>query len=519
MSNLSANWDTIPLRDVVETRKGKKPLVLTETKAAGYTPYLDIEAIEKGNIRQYADEDSSRIGSSEDILMVWDGARSGWVGLGQNGAIGSTIMALMPKNIDKKFLFYFLKMNYRGINTHHRGTGIPHVDPEYLWNIEVPYPPVGEQKRIGERLDKLLPAVQKLQTRLDEIPGLLKRFRQSVLSAACSGRLTTNWRKSNKLRFGNIDGDPQNDIGWNRLSATEACKVVANGTTPKNNPFSPTGDIPFLKIYNIVHQKINFDYKSQFITSATHDKMKRSVVFPGDVIMNIVGPPLGKVAIIPNQYPEWNINQAIVVFRPKEFLLSQFLYYYLREGTEIRAIANDYKGSAGQSNISLTQARNFTLLIPSLPEQHEIIRRVEALFKFADDIEAKYNSARARIDKLSQSILSQAFSGELVENDPSELPARVSFAQVSVPVEVVKSVRGRVPKRRHIVIEKATTTRAIYDVLCKDGPLSPKLLLERSGHSYETIDAFYEELAKEIDVKKRIIEVRDTNEVILKANV
>lgn len=75
-----------------------------------------------------------------------------------------------------------------------------------------------------------------------------------------------------------------------------------------------------LKVYNIVDQKIDFDYKPQFITSETHSKgsSARSVAFPNDVLMNIVGPPLGKVAILTNQFPEWNLNQAITLFRVKK---------------------------------------------------------------------------------------------------------------------------------------------------------------------------------------------------------
>ena len=81
-------------------------------------------------------------------------------------------------------------------------------------------------------------------------------------------------------------------------------------------------------VYNIVNQEINFFYKPQYIKRDIHEKeLKRCRVFPTDVIINIVGPPLGKVAMIPDDFPEWNINQAIVIFRPKEFLLPQFLYF------------------------------------------------------------------------------------------------------------------------------------------------------------------------------------------------
>ena len=61
--------------------------------------------------------------------------------------------------------------------------------------------------------------------------------------------------------------------------------------------------------------------------------------------------------------------------------------------------------------------------IPSLPEQKEIIRRVELLFALADKIEVRYKKAQAQVDKLTQSILAKAFRGELVPQDPNDEPA------------------------------------------------------------------------------------------------
>jgi type I restriction enzyme S subunit len=63
--------------------------------------------------------------------------------------------------------------------------------------------------------------------------------------------------------------------------------------------------VPSLKVYNIVDQRLDFDYKPQFIARDLHGgAMRRARALPGDVLMNIVGPPLGKVAVVSDQYPE-----------------------------------------------------------------------------------------------------------------------------------------------------------------------------------------------------------------------
>src|SRR5437762_2086026 len=130
--------------------------------------------------------------------------------------------------------------------------------------------------------------------------------------------------------------------------------------------------------------------------------------------MNIVGPPLGKVAIVPASFPAWNINQAITLFRPSDVVSTSWLYYVLRGGKNVAAIEPETRGSAGQTNISLSQCRDFLFPVPPPTEQEEIVRRVEALFALADAIEQRVANATARADKLTQAILAKAFRGELV---------------------------------------------------------------------------------------------------------
>lgn len=98
----------------------------------------------------------------------------------------------------QNYLLGFLQTKYDYINGNHRGSGIPHVDPDIFWNIDIPIAPLNEQKRIVAKLEKLLAKVNESCDRLSRIPTILKRFRQSVLASACSGRLTTDWRKSHR---------------------------------------------------------------------------------------------------------------------------------------------------------------------------------------------------------------------------------------------------------------------------------------------------------------------------------
>lgn len=323
--------------------------------------------------------------------------------------------------IHEYFLTYFLQtQSFRDLlcsDVSGVGGSLTRAQPKRVATYHVPIAPFQEQKIIAEKLDTLLTQVGCTKARLEQILPILKHFRRATLTMAIKGDLTKNWRVENNI----INA-------WTNQKASDLCIKVQSGSTPTGNPFEQNGKIPFLKVYNIVNQKIDFDYKPQFITDEVHrSKSKRSIAFPDDILMNIVGPPLGKIAILTDQYPEWNLNQAITLFRvDKEKLSSKFLYYVLCEGKLVRDVMHDTKGIVGQINISLTQCREAIIPCPSLLEQHEIVRRVEQLFAYADTIEKQVNSALTRVNSLTQSILAKAFRGELTAQWRAENPDLIS---------------------------------------------------------------------------------------------
>ena len=326
-----------------------------------------------------------------------------------------------------RYYYWLVKAKIPEITASNRGSTVKYIRKGDIENVEFPLPPLAEQVRIAQKLDELLAQVDTLKARIDNIHALLKSFRQSVLASAVSGRLTEEWRGGA-------------EVDWSLQRAVDVCEKVQSGGTPKEG-FSESG-VPFLKVYNIVNQEIDFEYRPQFISETVHrGASSKSITLPGDVVMNIVGPPLGKVATIPTASPEWNINQAITLFRPSKSIVSGWISIVLLGGENLRSIINETKGSAGQVNISLSQCRDFLFPVPSVEEQIEIVRRAERLFAFADQLEAKVISAKSRVDNLTQSILAKAFRGELVPQNPDDEPA-------SVLLERIKTQRAATPKAK-----------------------------------------------------------------------
>jgi type I restriction enzyme S subunit len=166
---------------------------MPDTPIDGTVPYIDIEAFESGMIRRYAGRDTATIVRPGELLIVWDGARCDLVGITPfEGSLGSTLAALRSDDVDNRYLLYYLRSQYEYINAHPRGSGITHVDPEILWSLRVPIPPREEQKRIVARIEELLAHVNSARDRLARVKAIMKRFRQAVLAAAVSGRLTAD---------------------------------------------------------------------------------------------------------------------------------------------------------------------------------------------------------------------------------------------------------------------------------------------------------------------------------------
>lgn len=197
--------------------------------------------------------------------------------------------------------------------------------------------------------------------------------------------------------------------GWEWVRMAEICRPITSGSTPSAENFRYEGGVPFLKVYNIRNQSIDFDYKKQFVEESIHtSKLKRSIIYPGDVVMNIVGPPLGKVAIIPNSYPEWNCNQAIVFFGLIKPMSPQYILTFLKESSFLGGI--ELIGTAGQDNISVTKSQNIPVAIPPLEEQHRIVTKVDELMSLCDQLKSAITQASQLQKKLADAVVEQAIA-------------------------------------------------------------------------------------------------------------
>ena len=203
-SFLPDDWNIIKLGKFVINEKGKKSKNLSKSKSKKFNiPYIDIQSFEKGIINSWTDGEGIRECFDTDFLMVWDGSRSGLVGKGMNGALGSTLVRIKFPKVNNLYAYYFLKSKYYEINKKAKGSGTPHVDPDLLWNYDFPIAPLKTQERIVSFLNDEFKKITLIEDNLNITKKKLKYFRQSLMNNAFLGRISDSWRKKNKC--GNID--------------------------------------------------------------------------------------------------------------------------------------------------------------------------------------------------------------------------------------------------------------------------------------------------------------------------
>ena len=392
-NELPKGWKIQPLKDVVTSMKGKKPKLLSELPFDNSIPYIDIKALEKDLIEQYVDIESSKSFSSNDIAVVWDGARCGWVAKAKEGAIGSTICALTPLDIESNYLYYFLLSKYSLVNSKGRGVGIPHIDPTLFWNMEVPIPLPKEQKQIAEKLDKLFGQIESIKKSTERIPELLKNFRQQILTYAVTGKL--------------IESTPDmRELG-------EYIDELKYGTSKKAD-YDVEG-YPVLRIPNINNGEIDSsDLKYAMLDEKEYNQL---ALKDGDILVIRSNGSLsivGQCAIVREQYEKWVYAGYLIRIRCNNELLPEYLNYIFQSYQVRKQIVEKSHSMSGVNNFSADKIKQLEIAWYPINVQKQIVDKLNVVFGELNKIERQYNNLCDKLDKLPQALLCKAFKGELV---------------------------------------------------------------------------------------------------------
>ncbi len=348
--------------------------------------------------------------------------------------------------IESEFIALFLKSQqyWAAIADETIGIAIPNVNASKLRKIEIPLPPLAEQKRVVANVEELLACVNVVRERLAKVKEILKRFRQAVLAAACSGRLTADWREKHpwvssvkevidkiqrtrleqaitekekkRIRDTYSYQEKENPEllpqSWKYVALDKLCESFQYGSSKKSQA---SGIVPVLRMGNIQNGRIDW---SNLVYTSDDLEIQKYKLNPGAVLFNRTNSPelVGKTAIYRREQPAAFAGYLIRISNFEE-LQSEYLNYCLNTPYAKEFCLQVKTDGVSQSNINAQKLGKFEVPFCSKEEQQEIVLRVEALFKLADQIEKRVAAAHERAGRLTQAILAKAFRGELVPTE------------------------------------------------------------------------------------------------------
>ena len=377
--------------------------------------------------------------------------------IGRKGSVGEINLSSEPcwpidttyyidnfYGINRIFLYYLLKtLNLANYDT---STAIPGINRNDIYSQLVPLPPLSEQHRIVSAIEALFARLDATNEKLDRVQEILKKFRESVLAAACDGRLTEEWRKENLHcnEYFAIDEDQFNLVKqwriptvWSWSTLEDSCSHVVD--CPHSTPKWTDIGVYCVRTSELKCGHIDFS-NAKYVSEATYlERIKRLKPQEGDILYSREG-TVGIASLVPSNV-KICLGQRLMLFRTKNNLIPSFFVKVLNSPYIYDSVKKSTMGSTAP-RFNVADIKKFPTPLPPLPEQQEIVRRVDALFAFADSIETKVAAAREKTEKLRQSILAKAFSGQLVETQ-AEIVRREGrdYETAEVLIERIKEER------------------------------------------------------------------------------
>lgn len=339
-----------------------------------------------------------------------------------NELIASSEWIIIRNNhIDENYLMYcfqskyfreFMLSNVSGV-----GGSLMRAQPKYVQTYPIPLPPFLEQQRIVERIEELFAKLDEAKERLQEVADSFAVRKAAILHKAFTGELTKQWRRENGV----------SDASWEEKKGEDFFEYVTSGSRGWAKYYSDKGSI-FVRMGNLNHGTIELDFSDiQYVELPDQVEGQRSKLQKNDILISITA-DVGMIGLVREDMDAY-INQHVALARPKNDLYAEFLAWYFVSDVGLQQMQNKQRG-ATKIGLGLQDIRSIILKIPSLSEQHEIVRLIDDLLARERAAQQAAEQALASIDLMKKSILERAFRGELGTNKASEASALELLKQV-----------------------------------------------------------------------------------------
>jgi type I restriction enzyme S subunit len=459
---------------------------------------------------------------------------------------------VLPKELDSSYIYYFLRFIKPIAESMATGTTFKELSGSKASQLPVIVAPFNEQKCIADKLDTVFVRMDACREHLDRVPEILKRFRQAVLAAASSGRLTEEWRGArgntikswkstistegislpeNYTRLGKIEFKLRKiEFSSGKLPDTWALMTIADlynlnvlidfadgnhgAMYPRKEEFTKEGAL-FLTASQIGE---NWEINIQACPRLRSDKAE--LLLKGwaqnyDVLLTH-NATVGRVALLEYDKEKVLLGTSVTFYRFNKDYVSPNFARILFSSPFFQNQLIMEMAQTTRNQVPITKQVSLNFICPPIEEQLEIVRRVGILFTYAVHLESRYKAARNLVDKMTPALLAKAFRGELVPQNPNDEPATMLLKRIRSDREVIdiKDKYWRQPANKKNPMKVRGNMRKIAeikpthlsDILKEQGPLTAESLWAASGLE---IDNFYNQL-KDEELKGFLKELRNT---------
>jgi len=412
---LAADWNTVPLSSAVSVQKGKI-VSNSESENPFSKPYIGAESLDKGTSKRYVNEPGGVRCGRNDILMLWDGERSGLCGIGHEGIISSTVARLRLTNDDlySRFLYHYLNSQFEYIQSQRTGTGVPHVPKDLTSLLYVPTPPLPEQHRIAEILDTVDETIHQTEQTIEKLQQIKQGMLDDLLTRGIDedGNLRDPEKHPEQFLETELGIVPKE---WQIVILKNATIKIQDGT--HFSPQSNSGPYRYITSKNIKYGYMDISNTS-WISEKEHRKIyNRCDVKPGDILLTKDGVNTGNAAI--NKLDEeFSLLSSVAMIRPnKQRLLPGFLLQYLLSPLSQKMI-NDIVSGNAITRITLEKINELPLLLPKIEEQNQIIKHTNTM----DDRIKSEIDYHSKLIKLKKGLMQDLLTGKVRTNELEEVP-------------------------------------------------------------------------------------------------
>ena len=287
-----------------------------------------------------------------------------------------------------------------------RGTTRQRISRKNLGTLELRVPTIAEQVGVANTIEWLGLRRGSASDHIGAATRAIERFRQAVLAAACSGRLTADWRAAQGFEDGDL---PR---GWVRVSGRDAFPFITSGSRGWAKYYSDEGPL-FLRVGNLDHDSLDLDLTEvQRVAPPDSAEARRTAVRPGDLLISVTA-DIGMVGVAPRNLDEAHVNQHVAIARPDPSFNPRFLAAFVAALTGGQAQLGLLQRGATKAGLGLDDIRALEIPVPSRAEQDEVVHRVDRLLESAEELGRRIKAAGKRVDRSSQAALAKAFRGDM----------------------------------------------------------------------------------------------------------